>query len=357
MRRFSTLAVISLACAGIVHAQGRPIDWPFYGGDAQRTGWERRDSRITKENVKDFQLVLKRKLDNKSKGPRSLTPPVILGNLISYRGFKELAFVAGASDNLWAIDADLDRMFWQKHLDSSKIAKSSCSGSAGAVPSLIPPVNFAGGRPPRGAARPATPQGPRGILSGGGFGAARPIFAVSSDGKLHVLNTSTGDDQSPALNFLPANARASSLTVFAGAIYTTTSGGCGGTPDGVWTIDLSAPEPHVATFALDGGGASGLGGLAVGSDGTVYVQSGSKLLALTPKDLKLKQSFTSSSNVTPVVFPYKGRDLIVSAGNGGRLYLLDSGSLTPLYQVCRCEDRAWGRWVLSWRSAPRQLAG
>jgi hypothetical protein len=143
---------------------------------------------------------------------------------------------------------------------------------------------------------------------------------------------------------------------FDGAIYTTTSGGCGDAPDGVWTIDLSAPEPHVATFALDGGGASGLGGLAVGSDGTVYVQSGSKLLALTPKDLKLKQSFTSSSNVTPVVFPYKGRDLIVSAGNGGRLYLLDSGSLTPLYQVCRCEDRAWGRWVLSWRSAPRQLA-
>jgi hypothetical protein len=127
------------------------------------------------------------------------------------------------------------------------------------------------------------PQGPRGILSGGGFGAARPIFAVSSDGKLHVLNTSTGDDQSPTLNFLPANAKASSLTVFDGAIYTTTSGGCGGAPDGVWTIDLSAPEPHVATFALDGGGASGLGGLAVGSDGTVYVQSGSKLLALTPK--------------------------------------------------------------------------
>ena len=140
-----------LACACMANGQIRPIDWPLYGGDAQRTGWEKGDSRITKENVKDFQLVLKRKLDTKSKGPLSLTPPVIIGRLISYRGFKELAFVAGASDNLWSIDADMDRVFWQKHLESGKAAPSSCSGNAGPTLALVPPVNFAGGRPPRGA--------------------------------------------------------------------------------------------------------------------------------------------------------------------------------------------------------------
>src|ERR1700674_486166 len=132
MRR--VLAIISVALAGMAGAQIRPIDWPFYGGDAQRTGWEKGDSRITKENVKDFQLVLKRKLDTKPVGPFSLTPPVIIGRLISYRGFKELAFVAGASDNLWAIDADVDKVFWQKHLESSaekaKAGKSAiCSGA------------------------------------------------------------------------------------------------------------------------------------------------------------------------------------------------------------------------------------
>src|SRR5580704_6377322 len=103
MRRLSVLAVMSLVCAGMANAQGRPIDWPSYGGDAQRTGWEKSDSRITKDNVKDFRLVLKRKLDNQRNG--LLTPPVLIGLLISYRGFKELAFVAG-SDKLWAIDAD-----------------------------------------------------------------------------------------------------------------------------------------------------------------------------------------------------------------------------------------------------------
>src|ERR1700732_4035835 len=113
------LVVICLAWAGMANGQIRPIDWPFYGGDAQRTGWEKSDSRITGENIKDFQLVLKRKLENKQNGPRSLTPPVVIGTLISYRGFKELAFVAGNSGNLWSIDADTDKIFWQKHFDYS----------------------------------------------------------------------------------------------------------------------------------------------------------------------------------------------------------------------------------------------
>jgi hypothetical protein len=44
-------------------------------------------------------------------------------------------------------------------------------------------------------------------------------------------------------------------------------------------------------------------------------------------------------NVTPVVFPYKGRDLVVGSGKEGRLFLLDSKSLggtdhrTPLYRT------------------------
>src|SRR5947209_9298729 len=99
----------------MANAQGRPLDWSSFGNDAQRTGWEKSDIRITKENVKDFQLVLKRKLENK----QTLTPPVVIGLLISYRGFKELAFVAGSSDNMWAIDADMDRIFWKKHFEYS----------------------------------------------------------------------------------------------------------------------------------------------------------------------------------------------------------------------------------------------
>src|ERR1700733_7684656 len=104
MKRFSARVFISLAGCAAAYAQGRPLDWPSLGGDAQRAGWEKIDTRITKGNVKDFQLVLKRKLENAQSGPPSLTPPVMIGLLISYRGFKELAFVAGSSNNMFAID-------------------------------------------------------------------------------------------------------------------------------------------------------------------------------------------------------------------------------------------------------------
>src|SRR2546430_15669109 len=96
------ILISSLLFAGLASPQGRPIDWPSYGGNAQRTGWEKSDIRITRDNVKDFQLVLKKKLDDEY-----LTPPSVIGLLISYRGFKELAMVAGGNNNVWAIDADL----------------------------------------------------------------------------------------------------------------------------------------------------------------------------------------------------------------------------------------------------------
>lgn len=354
MKKTSALAVISLACTAMANGQVA-MDWPTLGGDAQRTGWAKVDGLITKENVKDFQLVLKRKFDIKEKGPRSLAPPVVMGRLISYKGFKELAFVTGSSDNLWAIDVDLNRIFWHKHYepapDKPKAANGSalCSASITAVPSLTPPTNFAAGRPR------TAPTAAAGVLAAANAASPRPAFAVASDGKLHFVNTSTGEDAIPAVNFLPAGAKASGLTVFDGVIYTTTASGCGGTKNGVWAIDLNSPDATVTSFALNSGGVSSLGGLAIGTDGTIYVQTGAgpldpesskwanTLLALTPKDLKLKHYFTgagsANSLATPVVFAYKGRDLIVSAGADGRLSLLDSQSLggadskTPLYQT------------------------
>src|SRR4051794_31075437 len=116
-------ALVLLACAGSIFGQGRPIDWPSAGADAQRTGWEKTDSRITRENVADFKLVLKHKLDNGQSGPQAISPPVVIGLLISYKGFKELAVVSGSSGKVWAIDADVDRLFWKRQLEG---AGSAC---------------------------------------------------------------------------------------------------------------------------------------------------------------------------------------------------------------------------------------
>ncbi|HEY3839587.1 MAG TPA: PQQ-binding-like beta-propeller repeat protein [Bryobacteraceae bacterium] len=340
-REFTKTLVLTMAGSLAVYGQGRPLDWPNLGGDAQRSGWEKVDTRITRDNVKDFQLVMKRKLGN---GP--LTPPAIIGLLISYRGFKELAFVAGGGSNeMWAIDADLDRVFWSKHFDGA--AASGACGATAASPALIPPTNFAARRPPGGprptvppaaASSPARPTG-RGILGAGGFGAPRPVFGVSGDGKLHLMNTSTGDDVVPAIPFLPPNASRTYLTVVDNTVYTVTSPDCSAGSGAVWALDLNNETAKAVSYPLKGGPVSGF---AMGTNGAVYVQTSEALLALSPKVLKLQQSFASgapaSKAASPVVFAYKGRDVIATAGEGGRVYLLDSKSLggddhkTPLAQ-------------------------
>jgi outer membrane protein assembly factor BamB len=348
-----------LAFAAVATPQGRPVDWPSYGGDARRTGWERSDVRITKDNVKDFQLVLKRKLDN-----GVLTPPVVIGLLISYRGFKELGFVASSSGNVWAIDLDLNKVFWQKRFEARASAAGPCAASV-STPALTPPTIF--GRRP-GMAKPAvaeskspglppTPAGrtteravsPR--VGGGGFGAPRPVYVMAGDGMLHQVNTSDGSDQFPPLKFLPANAKASSLTMHDNVMYTTTSSGCGGAPNAVWALDLRDEEPKPASHVLKGGEAGGLGGFALGNDGTVYVPAGPELHALSPGDLQPRASFAvSGGNSTPVVFEYKGRDVIVSAGKDGRLYVLDSRAVgTPLSQTIPVGS-VWGG-LSSWEDA------
>jgi outer membrane protein assembly factor BamB len=380
MRNASGLICLALACSPYAAAQRRALDWSFYGGDAQRTGWEKSDAAITRDNVKDFQLVIKRKLDNGPGGPRSLTPPVVVGNLISYKGFKELGFVAGSSGALWSIDVDTDRVFWRKQLEAaSKPLSAGCPATVTAVPSLTPPLNFARPRTPRapGAAAAPSPTAPppnRGILGSGGFGSPRPAFALSSDGKLHLLNTSNGDDLIPAIPFIPPHAVASSLAISDGVVYTTTDSRCGGAPAAVWALDLSAidpknptaPPPQVASFRTGGGNISSLGGVAFGTEGTVYVQtdkSSQTLVALTPKNLALEKYFTTPESkgdanlATPVVFAQNGRDLIVTAGGDGALYLLDAQSLggedrkTPLYRTPPLTTAGQGVWggLSSWQ--------
>ncbi|MDQ2898894.1 MAG: PQQ-binding-like beta-propeller repeat protein [Acidobacteriota bacterium] len=380
MTSYPALAAILLSCGSLANAQGRPLDWPNYGGDAQRTGWEKSDSRITKENVKDFRMVLKQKLDNGRGGPYSLTPPVVIGNLISYRGFKELAFVAGSSGKIWSIDADLERMFWQKQVGTpSNGSQAGCSDRVSAIPALTPPLNFSAGRP-RAAAAGTAPARPPGRSGGTAFGSPRPVFVLAADGKIHQLNSSTGKDEFPPLDFLPPNAKASSLTLHDGVLYTTTSSDCGGAPAGVWAIGLDQTDPKPVSYLLKEGTTGGLGGFALGADGTVFVQTQAgnlgTLIALTPKDLTLKQSFSGPAfatpgsgapggSVTPVVFAWKGREMVVSGGKNGSLYLLDGQSLggddhkTPLYQTAPLSaGGVWGglsswqdtdgtRWVLA----------
>jgi outer membrane protein assembly factor BamB len=372
MRRISVWAVL-LVSLGVL-----PIwaaDWITHSGDFQRTGWQKDETKISKDTVKNLQLLWKVKLETKQRSVYSLYGPMLLERAITDRGFKELAFVAGANNDLFAVDADLGTVFWQKHFDwhadvpETEQASFLCPGGLTAWPVLQP----APGRGRGAAATPPAPTPPGAApAAAGARGTAAPqrgaspfnirtLYVLSGDGDLHSVNVNTGDDLGPPQKFLPPNGKPYSLALVNNVIYTITGQGCGGNPNSVYSLDLDDPAKTVRSWRSGSGGLWGTAGPTIGTDGTVYAETGdgvydpaanryaNAVVALTPKELKLKDWYVPSNaewlykrdldmNVTPVAFPYKGRDLIVGSGKEGRLFLLDSQSLggadhrTPLFR-------------------------
>jgi outer membrane protein assembly factor BamB len=387
-------------------------DWPSSSGNPQRDGWSRGEKALSKESAaaKKIDLLYKYKFDNQAKGLNALTQPVILSNLIGYKGFKELLFVGGSSDVVYSIDADLGKPYFKTQLDSlekpgSNDSSAVCSGGLTADVAMAgtSAAGRRGGGPPPpappGAARGATPGAPaaafgqpsaagvapdagpggrRGGGGGGGFGRGPAIFwAVASDGYLRTLRQEDGDSTwIPPVKFLPAGARVSGLNVNADAIYASTVYGCGGNPNGLYAALFTPPqmprmpgEPlvkpaefKITSLLTNGSGFSGSGGTAIGEDGTVYGQIAEgrgdlagtysdTVIALDPKELTVKDYFTPGGSrsplkkgieepgVTPVVFSWNGKSVVVAGGRDGRLYVLDSASLggvdhhTPLSQT------------------------
>lgn len=347
-KAIGTLAVLSV-CLCIMGA-----DWPTTSGSPQREGWARSEKVLTKESVSGLDLLYQYKADNKSRGLYSLTSPLIDGLLITYRGFKEMLVFGGSSDNVYSVDADLNRLIWKVHFDYQGDEKKSRQSTATCPGGLTASVAMDGsssagvtfGRRP-----PPAPVAPGRVppIGGRGFGSLGAFFAVSSDGYLHTLNASTGADLVPAVKFLPANSHVSALNVHNDAVYAATTGNCGGNANAVYGVDMGSVDKKVVTLPISGNSVSGASGTAIGSDGTVYVEvpaeqgetnatSHRTVLALDAATLGVKDSFVAGDGPslkkhvdivmpTPTVFSWKGKDIVVAAGSDGGIYLLDSTSL------------------------------
>lgn len=351
MRKLFWIAAIAVGtCLAILGA-----DWPSQGGNPQRDGWAKYEKGFTKENIGGLQLLYTYQADNQAKGLNALTAPLINGLLITYLGFKEMLVFGGSSNTVYSVDADLNRLIWKVRLSSKTQApkddKGSCPGAltaALAMPGSSTasgrgggfrrvPVPAAGAAAPTPAARPAIPPKP-GLLATG-FGRPGAFLAVGSDGELHVLNTSTGEDRVPPIPFVPAGTNVSSLNISDDTIYVATSGNCGAAPNAIYAADLSSDTPKIASFPTNGSGTTGALGTAIGKDGTVYAQmssgeSAGTVLALTSRTLTEKDRFTpesrqtsSGEGATPMVFDWKEKEVVLAAGGDGALYLLDTASL------------------------------
>src|SRR5436190_17932845 len=113
MRKF-LLTGLSAAIACMVFLGA---DWPSQSGNPQRDGWAKSEKAFTKDNAKKIELLYKFKADNQALGLQALTSPIVNGLLITYLGFKEMLVFGGSSDNVYSVDADLNRVIWKVHLD------------------------------------------------------------------------------------------------------------------------------------------------------------------------------------------------------------------------------------------------
>jgi len=388
MRRrvFACVAAATLIApaAGLAQGRGGPV-WTTSGGDAERTASMRTDPRISLESMQQpgFTLAWKRTFENMPRQLESLTAPVMSASgFITYKGFKAVAYIGGSADNVYAVDYDLNRMFWVTHLKSGLTDHTSTvqcpaaltsltrattitpppagrSGgrttpAPGAAPGTTPPAGGAGGAPasrgggapaglPAGAGAPAPPgaaaQPPGG--GRGGRGAPPPgrgnenVYAISSGGMAHTINPQIGVDVVAPITFLSPGANVAGTAFVDGVLYAATTGNCGGTANGVWALDLSNDAHTVSNWDAQGAAIAGTYGLAVSGNGIIYTATGSggstyanALVALDGPTLKPTGWFRTTQPFTtsPLAFEHKGKWIVAAANADGRVYLVDGAS-------------------------------
>jgi hypothetical protein len=346
MKWLKTFLVLLIFCTTLFAA-----DWPSTGGNAQRDGWSRGEKKLSKETAANIKFIYAFKVDHSGAGPIELSSPVVLSNIITYKGFKHLVSFGSSNNSVVSIDADLGTLFFDTALTAEKLkphGKASATCPGGMTANLAFPGNsLAPGRFGSPAvnhlgrvarSKPTAPQ----------FTFESPLYAVTDDGSLHTLIQLSGHAKTAApLKLLPPMAHATGLNINGGRVYVATVGNCQSNPNGIYSADLSGGA--VASFPTGGSGASGSGGTAIGTDGVVYAQIASghgevagdyndSLLALSADKLAVQDYFTPAggpakvdaadvSGVTPTVFGLGDKDWIVTAGHDGRIYILDADSL------------------------------
>jgi outer membrane protein assembly factor BamB len=393
--RIVPLVAASLIAGGVTFAQvGRGwSDWPTPYADAQRTSWLQTDPNISVESMSKpgFELQWRSKLDNQRRGLHGLTQGVTASGVTL---FVPTSLVAGSSNTLYMLDNDTGYLIWSRTFEGTLPAPTAaCSGGVTGAPTRIvsataPPTSPAGAPPPpagrgnqqgyrsllgepgqgipvepRGGGPPrVAPVGParqggapapaaQGRGEGGGIpgapnvvsgaGTARVLvgYAVAASGQLHVVGLQSGKDLQKPAPFLPPHSQWSNPVAVGTMMYAATSGNCAAAPNGVYAIDLDAPDKPVVSYRTNGG--SVVGAVAFSSDGNTLLAAlgpgsvtgngkANAIVALDPKTLQLKDWFTqpTAEFVTgPMVFRHGMKDVVAAATKDGRVILLDVASL------------------------------
>jgi outer membrane protein assembly factor BamB len=358
IKRFKPLSSIVLASLlfaeiGLAQDPAPGRDWTTWGYDQERTGWNKGETSLTPNNVSGLKLLWNTQLSTPPKVIvlSTLTAPLVAEGVRTAHGTKNLVFLLGADDTVFALDADTGKGLWQKTFGNPATpmwaATWLCSNTVNDTPVIDKQNNL--------------------------------IFLITSDGKLRALNLSDGADRMTPTSMIEPFARAWSLNLIDNVVYTTSGRGCGQmpavkgakpavVPGSVSAMDVSdLVHPQLTRFYTSGtkyAGPWGRGGVTRGPNGTVFTQTadgfydpaagifGETVLKLAPRATRLLDSFTPANwqylntqdldfgSVSPDVFPFQNRTLVAVAGKEGFLYLLDASNLgggppnhsTPLYK-------------------------
>src|SRR5215467_7604898 len=164
------MRIRSTICALALVSASWSADWLTDGGNVQRTAWQKDEKIFTTSNVRDTKLLWKIKLDNEVRQMHALFPPLIVEKVNTPSGTRQVAIVAGVSDNIFAIDVEKGELLWKKHFANTWTPPATGRGAGILCPGGIT----------------ATP-----VIAPAG-GGKYTIYTASWDGMLHQLNAADG---------------------------------------------------------------------------------------------------------------------------------------------------------------------
>jgi hypothetical protein len=311
-------------------------DWLMEGADLNRDGWVQGETALNSSNVKGLKLLWKTHFDSTPRQMHNIFNPVVVSGVQTANGPKQIAVVAGVSDDLFGIDVASGKQIWHVHFDTTYAPPATGGGGpGGAGGSVLCP----GGQTDEPAIGPGPTPG------------AFTLYTVAWDGRLWQINVADGKQVAPPELFMPSNAKPQALALYDGTIYTSNTQGCGGNVNGFYSFNLATKRASV--FIPDGGGLWGRRGVTIGPDGTAYMgtgdgsfypekkQLGNATVAVkldSNKQLQLAGYFGTPDanwmhgrdldiNVSLVAFDYKGHHFLAGSSKQCKVWLLDRDNL------------------------------
>ena len=373
------LFIAAVLCCGIAHSTDRSTDWLTDGGDNARSGWNKEEHTLTKDNVKNLKLLWKTETKNGPRALHGLMTPLVVHDVPTASGPKEMVFVVGASDNLYAFDSATGAIVWQKHFTYPEPPEPARPPGA---PAQAAPLDATHNNFLRPGGSTDTP-----VIGPAMANGDRMLYVMDGGGTLHTIRISNGEESGLAVNMGAASKFPLQLyknQVIFGAIYQSLNG----------IVSTRVDDPTHKVFTTEGfgrsGGLWGRRGPSIDSNGIVWTTTGDgQYDPSDPKNLilansmvgfeqtadgtwKVKNWFTPPNwdwlrkrdldpNNTGTIFTYKGKEYIVASGKECRLYLLDVNNpggpdhhepvyKTPLFCNAAADFQNAGSWgaLTSW---------